>query len=102
MKAWRSGQVLKKGQSCLTPRAEFTGKSYKATHGNAGKDYPLVVLVNRGTASALNCFWRIQDHDRGLIVGEVTFGKGLVQTYIRCPKHRPTLTTAKYYTRADA
>src|SRR5690348_5234196 len=73
---------------------------YKAAHGNGGKDYPLVVLVNRGTASAAEIVsGAIQDHDRGLIVGEVTFGKGLVQTVYPLSENTGlALTTAKYYT----
>jgi carboxyl-terminal processing protease len=73
---------------------------YRAAHGNAGKDYPLVVLVNRGTASAAEIVsGAIQDHDRGLIVGEVTFGKGLVQTVYPLSENTGlALTTAKYYT----
>jgi carboxyl-terminal processing protease len=59
-----------------------------------------VVLVNRGTASAAEIVaGAIQDHDRGLIVGEVTFGKGLVQTvYPLAENTGLALTTAKYYT----
>jgi len=75
-------------------------KRYVASHGNGGKEYPLVVLVNRGTASAAEIVaGAIQDHDRGLIVGETTFGKGLVQTvYPLAENTGLALTTAKYYT----
>jgi len=75
-------------------------KRYVAAHGNGGKEYPLVVLVNRGTASAAEIVaGAIQDHDRGLIAGETTFGKGLVQTvYPLVENTGLALTTAKYYT----
>ncbi len=75
-------KFLKKGQLIVSHRAALPReKRYVAQHGNGGKDYPLVVLVNRLTASAAEIVsGAIQDHDRGLIVGEVTFGKGLVQT----------------------
>jgi carboxyl-terminal processing protease len=75
-------------------------KRYVAVHGNGGKDYPIVVLVNRGSASAAEILaGAIQDHDRGLIVGEVTFGKGLVQTVYPLSENTGlALTTAKYYT----
>lgn len=61
---------------------------------------PLVILVNRGTASASEIVsGAIQEHDRGIIVGESTFGKGLVQTILPLPFGVGlTLTTAKYLT----
>src|SRR5437588_2654063 len=94
-------KFLKKGQVIVSHRGRSSPeRTYKAAHGNAGKDYPLVVLVNRGTASAAEIVsGAIQDHDRGLIVGEVTFGKGLVQTVYPLSENTGlALTTAKYYT----
>jgi len=94
-------QFLKKGQVIVSHRGRAsTEKVYKAAHGNGGKDYPLVVLVNRGTASAAEIVaGAIQDHDRGLIAGETTFGKGLVQTVYPLSENTGlALTTAKYYT----
>ncbi|MCA1620807.1 MAG: S41 family peptidase [Acidobacteria bacterium] len=63
-------------------------------------DFPLVVLVNGGSASASEIVaGAVQDHGRGLVVGETTFGKGLVQRIFQLPYGAGlTLTTAKYYT----
>ncbi len=94
-------KFLKKGQVIVSHHGRASAeKVYKAAHGNGGKDYPLVVLVNRGTASAAEIVaGAIQDHDRGLIVGESTFGKGLVQTVYPLSENTGlALTTAKYYT----
>ena len=94
-------KFLKRGQVIVSHRGRSSPeKVYRAAHGNSGKDYPLVVLVNRGTASAAEIVsGAIQDHDRGLIVGEVTFGKGLVQTVYPLSENTGlALTTAKYYT----
>ena len=94
-------KFLKKGQVIVSHHGRSSPeKLYKAAHGNGGIDYPLVVLVNRGTASAAEIVsGAIQDHDRGLIVGEVTFGKGLVQTVYPLSENTGlALTTAKYYT----
>jgi len=94
-------KFLRKGQLIVSHHGRASQeKRYVALHGNAGKEYPLVVLVNRGTASAAEIVaGAIQDHDRGLIVGETTFGKGLVQTVYPLSENTGlALTTAKYYT----
>jgi carboxyl-terminal processing protease len=94
-------KFLRKGQLIVSHHGRSSAeKRYVATHGDGGKDYPLVVLVNRGTASAAEIVaGAIQDHDRGLIVGETTFGKGLVQTVYPLSENTGlALTTAKYYT----
>jgi carboxyl-terminal processing protease len=61
---------------------------------------PLVILVNNNSASATEIVsGAVQDHDRGLIVGETTFGKGLVQTVGQLSEGTGlALTTARYYT----
>jgi carboxyl-terminal processing protease len=94
-------KFLRKGQLIVSHHGRSSPeKRYSATHGNGGKEYPLVVLVNRGTASAAEIVaGAIQDHDRGLIAGETTFGKGLVQTVYPLSENTGlALTTAKYYT----
>jgi len=70
-------------------------------HANNGKNnYPLVILVNGGSASASEIVaGAIQDHQRGVIVGSTTFGKGSVQTILPMPGGSGLrLTTARYYT----
>ena len=94
-------KFLHKGAVIVSHRGRNSPeKIYRASHGNGGKDYPLVVLVDRGTASAAEIVaGAIQDHDRGLIVGETTFGKGLVQTVYPLSENTGlALTTAHYYT----
>src|SRR3974390_1636418 len=94
-------KFLKKGQVIVSHHGRSSPeKVYRAAHGNGGKDYPLVVLVNRGTASAAEIVaGGDSGPDRGLIVGETTFGKGLVQTVYPLSENTGlALTTAKYYT----
>jgi len=75
-------------------------KRYYATKGGSANEYPIVVLINRPTASAAEIVTgALQDHDRGLVMGEPSFGKGLVQTvYPLSEKSGLALTTARYYT----
>jgi carboxyl-terminal processing protease len=75
-------------------------RRYYAVRGNQGIEVPLIVLVNGQSASASEIVsGAIQDHDRGLIVGEVSFGKGLVQTQFPLSEDTALLlTTARYYT----
>ena len=75
-------------------------KAYVAHTGNKGREYPMVVLVNRFSASAAEIVsGALQDHDRALIVGETTFGKGLVQTvYPLSGGTGLALTWAHFYT----
>ena len=71
-----------------------------AKHGERGREYPMVVLVDRGTASASEILsGALQDHDRAWILGEQTFGKGLVQApFPLYGNSALLLTIAKYYT----
>jgi len=75
-------------------------KRYYTTKGDGGKEYPIVVLINRMTASAAEIVTgALQDHDRALVMGEPSFGKGLVQTVFPLSEHTGlALTTARYYT----
>ncbi|TAN23832.1 MAG: S41 family peptidase [Acidobacteria bacterium] len=96
-----AGLFLAKGQVIVSDHGRNSPEHVlTATHGNGGRNFPLVVLVNSMTASAAEIVsGSIQDHDRGLIVGQTTFGKGLVQTVM--PLGDGTglaLTTAHYYT----
>src|ERR1700674_1569653 len=75
-------------------------RRYYAVRGNQGVTVPLVILVNNNSGSATEIVsGAVQDHDRGLIVGETSFGKGLVQTVTPLSENTGlALTTARYYT----
>lgn len=96
-----AGLFLAKDQVIVSDHGRNSPESVlTATRGNGGHDFPLVILVDNMTASAAEIVsGAVQDHDRGLIVGQTTFGKGLVQTVM--PLDGGTglaLTTAHYYT----
>ena len=75
-------------------------RRFYALRGNQGMTTPLVILVNGSSASATELVsGAVQDHDRGLIVGERTFGKGLVQSVQGLSENTGlALTVARYYT----
>jgi carboxyl-terminal processing protease len=81
-------------------RTRDSFQSYRASGKYPPLDVPVVVLVNEGTASASEILsGALQDHDRALIVGTPSWGKGLVQTVYNLSYGAGlALTTAKYYT----
>jgi carboxyl-terminal processing protease len=102
--AFRVAQTfLESGQTVFTQKGRLDGvtEPYKAENPNPEK-MPVVVLVNRNSASASEILaGALQDHDRALIVGENTFGKGLVQNpFVLDYGSMLLLTIAKYETPA--
>jgi carboxyl-terminal processing protease len=100
--AIRSAQMfLPQGQLILTQKGRngYEDRYYRSENRRP-ETMPVVVLVNNNSASASEIFaGAMQDHDRALIIGQDTFGKGLVQSIIQLEYGAGlTLTTAKYYT----
>ncbi len=81
-------------------RVPNSDQDYLATERTEYTEIPIIVLVNRSSASASEIVsGALQDHDRALIVGETTFGKALVQSVYRISDNAGlALTTARYYT----
>jgi carboxyl-terminal processing protease len=94
-------ELLDKNQVVVSQRGRRSAyHAYYALHGNGGARVPVVVLIDSGSASASEIVTgAIQDHDRGLVLGEVSFGKGLVQSVGSLSEGTGlALTTAHYYT----
>ena len=100
-----ANRFLPKGDMIVYTRGRVSNsdQDFRATEVSDFTHLPLVVLVNRNSASASEIVaGAIQDHDRGLIAGETTFGKALVQSIYRVSQGAGVaLTTARYYTPSD-
>jgi carboxyl-terminal processing protease len=81
-------------------RVQNSDQDYRATDDGDFQQMPMMVLVNRNSASASEIVsGALQDHDRALVVGETTFGKALVQSVYRVSQGAGlALTTARYFT----
>jgi carboxyl-terminal processing protease len=96
-----AGRFLRNGQTVVSHRGRAEQEQvFRAKANPAAQKYPIVVLVNGQSASASEIVsGALQDHDRAWIMGETTFGKGLVQAQF--PLHEGAallLTIAHYYT----
>ena len=99
-----SNRFLKKGDLIVYTRGRIAN-SDQDYHGVENSDYtnlPVIALANRRSASASEIVTgALQDHDRGLVVGETTWGKALVQSIYRLSEGAGlALTTAHYFTPA--
>ncbi len=96
-----AGRFLRPGQTVVSHRGRAEAEQvFRAKPQPDGQKYPIVVLVNRRSASAAEIVaGALQDHDRAWVLGETTFGKGLVQGQYELSEGAAlVLTIAHYYT----
>jgi carboxyl-terminal processing protease len=97
-----ANRFLPRGDMIVYTRGRIrnSDQDYRAMDDPTVTSVPVVVLVNRNSASASEIVaGALQDHDRALVVGETTFGKALVQSVYRISEGAGlALTTARYYT----
>jgi carboxyl-terminal processing protease len=93
---------IPKGEKVVSTKGKIpeNNLSYETLNSPADAEMPLAVLINRGSASASEIVaGTIQDYDRGVVLGEKSFGKGLVQVSRQLSYNSQLkVTTAKYYT----
>ncbi len=96
------GEFVPKGQTVVSVkgRTQYSRSEELKTIGGEPENFPLVVMINGGSASASEIVaGAVQDYARGVVVGSESFGKGLVQRIFPLPYGTGlTLTTARYYT----
>ncbi len=96
------GEFVPKGQTVVSVkgRTQYSRSEELKTIGGDPETFPVVVMINGGSASASEIVaGAMQDYGRGVVVGSESFGKGLVQRVFPMPYGTGmTLTTARYYT----
>lgn len=94
-----ANQFLENDQIVLYERSRAQEKEYKATNGATITDLPMVVLINRGTASAAELVaGALKDHKRATLIGQTSFGKGSVQLIFQLmDKSSLHVTTAEFF-----
>lgn len=96
------GKFVPSGQTVVSVKGRTGYRKTQELRSRGGQveDFPLVIMINGGSASASEIVaGAIQDYGRGVVVGTESFGKGLVQRVFPLPYDTGlTLTTARYYT----
>jgi len=94
-----AGHWLDRGQVVVSHKGRaYAEKPYLARGSQYGENYPIVVVVDRYSASAAEIVsGALQDHDRAWILGDTTFGKGLVQTVYQLYDNTGLLLTTQHY-----
>ena len=89
---------LAKGDVIMTRVSKQRERVFKSNHDSILKDIPLVVIINENTASASEIFaGAMQDHDRAIIIGRTSYGKGLIQKFVENKDGSGIVITTAYH-----